>query len=247
MIVDDDDLFRESLVRNFSDSGFEILAFGEGATALHHVNEVGSPDIILLDWKMPSMTGIEFLAELRRRSIATPVVFLTVLGDQIYEEAALHRGAVDFIEKSRGFPIILRRLALILNGYKDGQIKLLPPQPPLFMHGHLRLHRDIKRALWKDMQVDLTATEFDIVDYLASRAGHDVQYRELYDLAHGEGFVAGSGGLGYRVNVRSFIKRIRHKFHKVDADFAQIENYLGFGYRWSDALPTSRSLEDRGT
>jgi two-component system response regulator ChvI len=242
VIVDDDELFRESLVRNLSDAGFATLAFREGASALHHVNEAGSPDIILLDWKLPSMTGIEFLAELRSRSIATPVVFLTVIGDQIYEEAALHRGAVDFIEKSRGFSIILRRIDLILSGYKLGAT--FAQQAPIFTHGHLGLRRDVKRALWKDIQIDLTATEFKIVDYLASRAGHDVRYRELYDLAHGEGFAAGSGDTGDRVNIRSFIKRIRQKFRKIDSEFAQIENYLGFGYRWSDATLTTGSSED---
>jgi two-component system response regulator ChvI len=82
------------------------------------------------------------------------------------------------------------------------------------------------------------------VDHLASNVGHDVGYRELYDLVHGEGFVAGSGDQGYRVNTRTFIKRIRQKFRKIDSEFAQIENYLGFGYRWSDATLPTGSSED---
>ncbi len=65
------------------------------------------PDIILLDWKMPHMTGIEVLRELRQRQVEVPVVFLTVLSDQFYEEAGLIEGAVDFVEKSRGFAILL--------------------------------------------------------------------------------------------------------------------------------------------
>jgi CheY-like chemotaxis protein len=86
LVVDDDNLFRESLVGNLIDAGFTTLAFAEAASALRHLTEFGKPDIILLDWKMPRMTGIDFLAELRRTNVATPVVFLTVLGDQIYEE-----------------------------------------------------------------------------------------------------------------------------------------------------------------
>jgi two-component system response regulator ChvI len=50
----------------------------------------------------------------------------------------------------------------------------------------------------------------------------------------GEGFVAGDGDIGYRTNVRAFIKRIRQKFKDTDPNFAQIENYPGFGYRWLD-------------
>lgn len=234
LIVDDDDLFRESLITNFSDAGFSTLAFAEGQSALRHLMEVGMPDVVLLDWKMPGMTGIELLAELRKANVTMPVVFLTVLGDQIYEEAGLHGGATDFIEKSRGFPIILRRIDLILSGCKGSEAPLrLPPEAPRY--GDLELYRDSKRVLWKGKEVGLTAAEFIIVDYLVGHAGHDVRYRELYDLVRGEGFIAGSGETGYRVNVRTFIKRVRQKFHSVDPQFAQIENYLGFGYRWREA------------
>jgi len=51
---------------------------------------------------------------------------------------------------------------------------------------------------------------------------------------HGEGFVAGDGEIGFRTNVRAFIKRIRQKFRDVDPQFSQIKNYPGFGYRWLD-------------
>src|SRR5215471_12563112 len=118
VIVDDDGMFRESLAQNLSDAGFSITSFGDGPTALRFLAETGSPDMILLDWKMPGMTGIEVLRELRDRKVETPVVFLTVLSDQIYEEAGLLGGAVDFVEKSRGFSILSRRIELILKGAK---------------------------------------------------------------------------------------------------------------------------------
>ena len=76
-------------------------------------------------------------------------------------------------------------------------------------------------------------TEFRIVILLAERAGHDIGYREIYDLVHGKDFVAGQGSEGYRANVRTFIKRIRKKFRDVDPGFDLIENYTSFGYRWT--------------
>ena len=234
LIIDDDDLFRETLTENLSAAGLITIGFAEPPGALHHLTDAHTPDIILLDWRMPDMSGLEVLAELRRRNIATPVVFLTVLGDQIYEEAGLHGGAVDFIEKSRGFPIILRRIDVILGRQTTAESSPTLKGAPIVTRGHLKLRRDLKRASWRNTEVGLTATEFRIVDHLATRAGQDVRYRELYDIVHGEGFAAGSGDMGYRVNVRSFIKRIRQKFLALDGEFAQIENYLGFGYRWSD-------------
>jgi two-component system response regulator ChvI len=233
LVVDDDALFRESLVQNLSDAGFETAAFAGGAEALAHLAEAGTPDLILLDWKMPGMTGIDVLREMRKLKIETPVVFLTVLDDQIYEEAGLLGGAADFIEKSRSFSILLRRIALIFEGHKAAASAVNGQKPAAgAKQGRIGLHPDIHRAVWNDSEIDLTLTEFRIVEYLVGRPGHDVRYRELYDIVHGEGFAAGSGDAGFRVNVRSFIKRIRQKFRDIDPEFSQIENYPGFGYRW---------------
>jgi len=177
------------------------------------------------------------LRQLRDRRVEAPVVFLTVLSDQIYEEAGLLGGAVDFIEKSRSFSILLHRLELILNGRKRRQLAQIaqPQQAAVFEHGDLQLRRDTNRAFWKNIRLELTQTEFQIVDHLVTRAGHDVRYRELYDIVHGEGFVAGDGEIGFRANVRAFIKRIRQKFRDIDPTFTRVQNYPGFGYRWNDA------------
>lgn len=234
LLVDDDDLFRESLEQNLIDAGFAVSGFADGPTVLAFLANGGVADLILLDWKMPTMNGIEVLKRLRETRLDIPVIFLTVLSDQIYEEAALLGGAVDFVEKSRSFSILLRRIQLILEGAK--QKKTPAPEAEKverrLTHGNLELHLDSSRAFWNGERVDLTLTEFKMVHYLAEHAGKDVRYRELYDLVHGEGFVAGIGDEGYRANVRTFIKRIRQKFRDIDGSFEAIENYPGFGYRW---------------
>jgi len=94
------------------------------------------------------------------------------------------------------------------------------------------LRSQTHRAFWAGTMVDLSLTEFRIVELLVEKAGEDVGYREIYDLVHGKDFVAGNGEDGYRTNVRSLVKRIRKAFRDVDPEFAQIENYAGFGYRW---------------
>lgn len=242
MLVDDDDLFRESLEQNLADSGISVTGFSNGPAALDFLVAGGDADLILLDWKMPDMNGIEVLKRLREIECDIPVIFLTVLSDQIYEEAALLGGAVDFVEKSRSFAILMRRIELILAGTKstraedapdtedDGDEANRPTQRKEY--GDLTLVQDSSRAFWKGKRLDLTLTEFKMVQYMASNAGKDVRYRELYDLVHGEGFAAGIGDEGYRANVRTFIKRIRQKFRAAADDFDAIENYPGFGYRW---------------
>lgn len=236
VIVDDDDLFRESVGQNLVDAGFEVKEFESGVPALDFLSKGGDADLILLDWKMPGMNGIEVLRQLRNTDCQVPVIFLTALSDQIYEEAALLSGAVDFVEKSRSFAILLKRIQLILKGTRLVSGEAAPrPDESVLVLGPLELRLASSRAFWKGLPIDLSLTEFKIVHCLAKRAGSDVRYRDLYDLVHGKGFIAGEGQDGYRANVRTFIKRIRKKFRDVDDGFAQIENYPGFGYRWSDS------------
>jgi two-component system response regulator ChvI len=98
--------------------------------------------------------------------------------------------------------------------------------------GKLLLRPDVSRAHWNQVDVDLTLGEYNIVHLLASKPGHFVTYRALYDRMRHEGFIAGEGAEGYRANVRSAIKRIHNKFRDFDPTFDQIENYTGFGYCW---------------
>jgi two-component system response regulator ChvI len=232
LLVDDDDLFRESLGLNLIDEGYEVTSFDNGRDALAYLEEGGGADAMLLDWRMPQLTGIEVLRRMRGRGIAIPVIFLTALSDDIYEEAALAGGAVDFIDKSRRLPILVKRLQLIADGARptaDSE----PPRPDSIRLGPLELRFDINRARWAGKTVDLTLTEFRILARLAEKAGQDVGYRDIYDLVHGKDFIAGHGAEGYRANVRTFIKRIRKKFRDCDPDFDHIQNYAGFGYRWT--------------
>ena len=228
LLVDDDDLFRESLGLNLVDEGYEVTSFDNGQDALVYLNE-GSADVMLLDWRMPKLTGIDVLRRMRSASITIPVIFLTVLSDDFYEETALEGGAVDFIDKARRLPILLKRLRLITEGGRSG-----PEPEPVQSRclGRLMLRFDAKRASWGDRAVDLTLTEFTIVTLLAEKAGQNVGYREIYDLVHGKDFIAGHGSEGSRANVRTFIKHIRKKFRDVDPDFDHIGNYASFGYRW---------------
>ncbi len=238
LVADDDPLFRESLTANLEDAGYEVAGYSDGQELLDAVAAGEDGALLLLDWKMPRVNGIEVLRRLRASGKGIPVIFLTVLSDQIYEEAALHGGAVDFVEKSRSFSILSKRIELTLGGPKqrgDGRDEAAAEAPAMDRDveiGPLRLVVATGRAHWGAEEVALTFTEFRMVYCLASRPGHDVSYRELYDMVHGEGFQAGPGSDGYRSNVRTFIKRIRQKFRDIDARFDAIENYPGFGYRW---------------
>ncbi|HSR72943.1 MAG TPA: response regulator transcription factor [Kiloniellales bacterium] len=252
VVVDDDDLFRESLGLNLAEEGYAVVDFANGESAVEYFLTGESADAVLLDWRMPGLDGPGVLRRLRESEIQVPVIFLTMLSDEIYEEAALKWGAVDFIDKSRRLPIILSRLKIITEGAKPIPVPDEQPGPDgrtsgVIRRGPLELRQDIHRAFWAGRQVDLTLSEFAIVRYLATKAGGDVTYRQIYDVVRGKDFVAGFGSEGYRANVRSFIKRIRKKFRDVDPEFDRIDNYPGFGYRWRDEPGETGPLDEAGT
>jgi len=232
VLVDDDDEFRESLSLHLTDEGCAVTSFSNGNAALDYLLWTDIADVCLLDWRMPIMSGLEVLRELRRRQVMTPAIFLTGMRDDACEEEALRDGAVDFINKSRRLSVLVKRIELIAEGRRP-----LPPaettEPAQMRRGPLELRFDINRATWHGRPVDLTLTEFRILTRLASRPGIDASFRDIYDLVHGKDFRAGDGEEGYRANVRSFIKRVRGKFRDVDPDFDRIHSYPRFGYRWS--------------
>jgi two-component system response regulator ChvI len=227
VIIDDDDLFREALGLNLSDEGYEVTSVSSDG-ALEYFDAGGTADVVLLDWRVRRVNGIDVLRSLRRAGNATPVIFLTVLGEDIDEEAVLEDG--DLIDNVRRLSILMKRRRLSAGSGP-------PPAPrgrsgEVLRLGRLELRFDINRASWAGMPIDLTLTEFKIVALLAQRTGEDVSYREIYDLVHGRNFVAGYGDEGYRPNVRTFIKRIRKKLRAVDPEHEHIQNYAGFGYRY---------------
>ncbi len=230
VIVDDDPLMRRTMAANLEDSGYRTVSFEGGRSALDYFVGGGLAAAMLLDWQMPDVDGPEVLRQLRANGHQVPVIFLTGHNQPIYEEAALAGGAVDFVDKSKSFSIILQRLKLALAGAKGG-----PAAPSAASEAQgITFDNDSARAFWQGNQIDLTLTEFKVVKLLVAKAGRDVSYREIYDLVRGEGFQAGAGEEGYRANVRAIVKRIRQKFRDVDSTFETIENYPGFGYRWSD-------------
>jgi len=243
LVVDDDDVLREVLAGNLRDCGYEVIEAGDGEAALEVLRGGADIDAAIMDWKMPGLNGLETVKQMRDSDFQTPVLFLTSLNNQIYEESALSGGAVDFIDKSRGFQVLHHRLQIVLQGNRRPLAQSSPAERETpeegedeagsrIAMGDLEIDQEIGQVLWQGQNVPLTLTELQIVACLAEQPGRNFRYRKLYDLVHGEGFHAGIDNEGCRTNMRSFMKRIRKKFCEIDEEFREIENFPGFGYRW---------------
>jgi two-component system response regulator ChvI len=245
VLVESDQYYREVLTFDLLCQGFVVHAFADGASLLGSLASVINADVAVLDWDLPTMSGIKLMAELRRQDVNLPVVFLAgkviagVDHDQCllaprealnaYECMAFDQGAADFIAKSRDRQVLVRRLRRV--------VELVKPKTDVSVEervacGKLRLNSETSRTYWNQVDVGLTFGEYKIVNLLASNVGRYVTYRAVYDCLHYEGFIAGTGEDGYRANVRSAIKRIRNKFRSCDPAFDEIKNYTSFGYCW---------------
>ena len=230
LLVEDDQNYRDTVAGELAEHGFSVDGFGDGASLLRALDAAVTADIIVLDWRLPKTLGIDLLPQLRRRGVNLPVVFLSGRALPANESLAFDRGAVDFIDKSRGVEVLARRLRRVVVAGK--QMAAASPASDRVACDDLVLESAMSRAYWKGVDLDLTLGEYKVVHLLATKPGSFVTYRAVYDRLRHEGFIAGHGPDGYRGNVRSAIKRIRNKFRALDPKFEMIENYAGFGYCW---------------
>jgi two-component system, OmpR family, response regulator ChvI len=229
VIVEDDENYREIVSSELGWHGFAVRSFADGDALLGSLDAAAEADVIVLDWRLPTISGIDLLPQLRQRGVNLPVVFLTSHADPAYEKLAFERGALDFVDKTRGVEILATRLRLVAKLVKPAAT---PEAEKPIVCGKLVLSPSASRAYWNEVDVGLTVSEYDIVHFLASNVGNYETYRAVYDIQYYEGFVAGQGNQGYRTNVRSSIKRIRRKFCEVDSTFSEIQNSPTHGYRW---------------
>jgi DNA-binding response OmpR family regulator len=148
------------------------------------------------------------------------------------ECSTFSKGANDVDHRTCGVEILVRGLNSVVRDLKAAD---QPQSDEAMICGQLLLRPKVARAYWNNTDLGLTLSEYKIVHLLASNVARHVTYRAIYDRQRHQGFAAGSGTEGFRVNVRSAILRIRRKFRAVDLTFDKIENYPCFGYRWKTA------------
>jgi two-component system, OmpR family, response regulator ChvI len=229
LLVEDDQHYRETLTCELPEQGFVVQSFADGASLLGSLDTAVNADVIVLNWDLPKMSGIDLLAQLRRHGVSLPVVFFTGHDLPAHESLAFDKGAVDFIFKSRGVDILVKRLRRVVQA-ASAEANFWHKER--LVCGKLVLRPEDRRAYWNGVDLSLTLGEYKIVHLLASNAGRYVANRAIYSRLRHEGFIAGRGVHGYRQNVRSAIKRIRNKFRECDPEFQEVKNYAAFGYCW---------------
>ena len=226
-LVDDDRNIIASVSMSLEAEGFNVKTYNDGEEGLKGITET-SPDLVVLDIKMPRMDGMEVLSKLREKS-NLPVIFLTSKDDEVDEVIGLRMGADDYITKPFSQRLLIERIRALLrrqqlqNDNTDEEA-----DETLLTQGDLSLDDSRHLCSWKKQPVNLTVTEYLLVKALATRPGHVKNRGQLIDLAYGENIYVDDR------TIDSHIKRVRKKFKAVDKEFDQIETLYGIGYRYKE-------------
>ena len=220
-LVDDDRNILTSVSMTLEAEGFTVRAYKDGEEALREITR-HPPDLAVLDIKMPRMDGMELLSELRKRS-DMPVIFLTSKDDELDEAMGLRMGADDYIKKPFSQRLLLERIRAVLRRKEPHTT-----QAEIVQRGELMLDASRHMCTWKGLHVNLTVTEFLLIQALARAPGHVKSRDQLIDAAYGEHIYVDDR------TIDSHIKRLRRKFRETDGDFSAIETLYGVGYRYSE-------------
>ena len=223
-LVDDDQNILASLSAALEDEGYSVDTYMDGVEALDGIAR-RPVDLAILDIKMPRMDGMELLGNLRKKN-NLPVIFLTSKDDEIDEVMGLRMGADDYIKKPFSQRLLLERIRAVLRRHEPGEIE--QDKKDVLRRGDLILDSSRHLCTWKDKEVNLTVTEFLLVEALARRPGHVKNRDQLIDAAYGEHIYVDDR------TIDSHIKRIRKKFREGDKSFDAIETLYGVGYRYKE-------------
>ena len=188
LVAEDDRSVRESLVMALELEGYTVCPTTDGEKALTAVDEF-KPDVLILDVMMPTVDGLTVCRRLRARKVMTPILVLTARDQVADRVSGLDAGADDYVVKPFSLDELLARLrALLRRNHGEAE------EPELVV-GDLRLD-PLRRIVTRgDRTIDLTKTEFDLLQLLMEHAGIVLSRDQIYEHIWGFDFETGSRSL----------------------------------------------------
>ena len=228
-LIDDDKNILTSISMLLENEGYKVSTFSDGESGLKAILE-NSPDIAVVDIKMPRLDGIELLKKLRRTS-NMPVIFLTSKDTEIDELLGLKVGADDYITKPFSQNVLMERIRILI---KRTELKNIKKKSNIddknsIKEGNIFLDTEKYMCKWKNKTVNLTVTEFLLIKSLVKNAGAVKSRDQLIVSAFGED----KENIDDR-SIDHHFKRIRKKFKSADNDFNSIVTIYGGGYKFSE-------------
>ena len=216
LVAEDDNAVRESLERALRLEGYQVLVSSNGEQALE-IASVTPPDLYILDVMMPILDGLSVCRTLRRQGDKTPILILTARHQVSDRVSGLDAGADDYLAKPFALDELLARIrALLRRNASDTKSKS-------YVVSNLVLNIETRQVLREGRELDLTKTEFDLLELLMRNENVVLTREMIYDEIWGFDFETNSKSLDVYVG---YLRR------KVDNDPSQklIHTIRGIGY-----------------
>jgi two-component system phosphate regulon response regulator PhoB len=180
LIVEDEDALTTLLRYNLESEGYDVDAVGRGDDAEIRLRE-SVPDLVLLDWMLPGLSGIELCRRIRSRpeTERLPVIMLTARGEETERVRGLATGADDYVVKPFSVPELVARVRALLRRAKPEHVAAV------LKAGDITLDRDTKRVHRGTREIRLGPTEFRLLEFLMQAPGRVFAREQLLDSVWG--------------------------------------------------------------
>lgn len=219
LVVDDERRYRELLEMNLARRGYRVVQAVDGLSALNQF-ELETPDLVMLDLKLPDIDGYEVCRRMREYS-SVPIIMLTAKAEPVEKVRGLSVGADDYVTKPFSAEEVLARVAAVLRRTVAGRSDALAAP---FETGELQIDFTQHRVTLRGKDVELTPGEYKLLAQLAVNAGRVIVQDELLRRVWGEGFS------GETALLQTAIRRLRTKIEDDPAAPRYVLTKRGVGY-----------------
>ena len=220
LVVDDEIRIRDVVRRYLEHDGHQVLTAGSGAEALEVVSR-SAVDLVVLDLRLPDISGEEVAREIRRRS-DVPILMLTAKVDERDRVRGLEAGADDYVTKPFSPRELVLRVGAIL---RRGRVQNAVESTESYGDGILVIDETTHRVSVNGNSVELTPTEWGVLLALAAQPGRVFSRYELINRVRGYEFE------GYERTIDSHVKNLRRKIEAAPNDPVIVQTVTGVGYR----------------
>ncbi len=221
LIIEDERGLTEVLSANLQREGFDVILAHDGQEGLRKA-QMQIPDVVILDLMLPKMEGLEVCRELRsgERTRTIPILILTAKAEETDQVVGFSMGADDYVTKPFNIKVLLQRVKALLR-----RADTSADTSDIVEHLGVRIDRMRHKATVKNVELDLTPTEFRLLECMLRQPGRAFSRPQLMDVAIGEGAIV----LERTIDVH--IKTLRRKLGE---DLNLIETVRGVGYRFRE-------------
>ncbi|MBC9930544.1 response regulator transcription factor [Chitinophaga qingshengii] len=223
LLIEDEPAVVSVITRGLAEAGYEVSVAPDGASGLRMALDNPSFLLIILDVMLPNMNGIEVCRALRAAQLATPILMLTALGTTENIVMGLDSGADDYLVKPFKLAELEARIRSLLRRKSNIAAPVSIPEQGLLQVGDLELNTNTKAAIRQGNTIQLTATEYRLLEYLMKNPRKVLSRMEILEQVWGIDF-----NMNTKV-VDVYINYLRKKINKKNLP-ELIQTVTGLGY-----------------